>query len=170
VSRWTEIETGSTEEALETMQRGEAAAALLSEPFISAALRSRGQAILDDRNKPIGQTVIIFSQRMVERKPALIRRFLRAYEQSVREINVRPQLCLLLAAELVRVPFGVSTRMPIPSFPFPGKVPLQPDIESAGTWLLVKRVISRSISYNQLVNPGFLLDPSQFRPASCCGW
>jgi NitT/TauT family transport system substrate-binding protein len=170
VGRWTEIETGSTEEALETMQRGGAAAALLSEPFISTALRRGGQVILDDTNMPIGQTVIIFSQRMVEKKPALIRRFLRAYEQSVREINVRPWSYLPLAAEFVRVPFGVSTKMPIPSFPFPGKVPLQPDIESAGAWLLMKGMISRPISYRQLVNAGFLLDPSQFRPASCCGW
>jgi NitT/TauT family transport system substrate-binding protein len=170
VGRWTEIETRSTEEALETMQRGGAAAALLSEPFISTALRSGGQVILDDRNMPIGQTVIIFSQRMVEEKPALIRRFLRAFEQSVREINVRPWHYLPLAAEFVRLPLGVSSRMPIPRFPFPGNVPLRPDIESAGTWLLMKRIISRPIPYNQLVNSGFLLDPSQFRPAPCCGW
>lgn len=170
VGRWTEIETGSTEEALETMQRGGAAAALVSEPFISTALRSGGQVILDDRNMAIGQTVIIFSQRMVEKKPAFIRRFLRAYEQSVREINIRPWRYLPLAREFVHVPIGVSTRMPIPSFPFPGEVPLQADMESAGAWLLMKKIISRPISYNQLVNSGFLLDPSQFRPASCCGW
>ena len=170
VGRWTEIETGSTEEALATVQRGGATAALLSEPFVSTALRIGGQVILDDRNMPIGQTVIIFSQRMVEKKPALIRRFLRAYEQSVREINVRPWRYLPLAKEFVRVPIGVNTRMPIPSFPFPGEVPLRADIESAGTWLLMKKIISRPISYQQLVNSGFLLDPSQFRPASCCGW
>jgi len=170
VGAWTEIETGSTEEALETMQRGEAAAAVLSEPFISKALRSGGQLIVDDGSTPIGQTVIIFSQRMVEKKPAVIRRFLRAYEQSVREVNVRPWRYLPLAREFVGVPVGVSTRMPIPSFPFPGNVPLQPDIESAGIWLLAKRIIPRPISYHQLVHSGFLLDPSQFRPASCCGW
>ena len=170
VGRWTEIETGSTEEALESLQRGRAAAALLSEPFISTALRSGGQVILDDKNMPIGQTVIIFSQQMVEKKPAVIRRFLRAYEQSVREINVRPWHYLPLAKEFVRVPIGVRTRMPIPTFPFPGEVPLQADIESAGTWLLMNKIISRPISYNQLVHSGFLLDPSQFRPAACCGW
>ena len=170
VDRWAEIETGSTEQALETMRRGGATAALLSEPFISTALRSWGQVILDDRNMPIGQTVIIFSQGMVEKKPALIRRFLRAYEQSVREINVRPWRYLTLAKEFVRVPIGVSTRMSIPRFPFPGEVPLQSDIETAGAWLLMERVISRPISYKQLVNSGFLLDPSQFRPATCCGW
>jgi NitT/TauT family transport system substrate-binding protein len=170
VSKWTEIETASTEEALQTLQRGGVAAALLSEPFISAAVRDGAQVILDDSNMSIGQTVIIFSQRVVEKKPALIRRFLRAYEQSVREINVRPWPYLPLAAEFVRVPFGVSTKMPIPSFPFPGKVPVRSDIESAGAWLLMKGIISRPISYPQLVNAGFLLDPSQFRPASCCGW
>jgi NitT/TauT family transport system substrate-binding protein len=170
VCRWTEIETGSMEEALEMMKRGGAAAALLSESFISTALRSGGQVIIDDRNMQIGQTVIIFSQRMVEKKPAIIRRFLRAYEQAVREVNARPWHYLPLATEFTRAPVGVSTTMPIPKFPFPGKVPLQPDIESAGAWLLMKRIISRPISYNQLVNPGFLLDPSQFRPASCCGW
>jgi ABC-type nitrate/sulfonate/bicarbonate transport system substrate-binding protein len=116
------------------------------------------------------QTVIIFSQRMLEKQPAVIRRFLRAYEQSVREINMRPWRYLPLAREFVRGPIGVSTKMPIPSFPFPGEVPLEADIEAAGTWLLMKKIIPRPISYNQLVHSGFLWDPSQFRPASCCGW
>jgi len=170
IGRWTEIETAGTEEALATLQRGGAAAALLSEPFISTALRSGEKVILDDREMPIGQTVIIFSQQMVEKKPAVIRRFLRAYEQSVREINVRPWRYLPLAREYVRIPIGVSAKMPIPNFPFPGEVPLRDEIESAGAWLLMKKIISRPISYNQLVHSGFLLDPSQFRPASCCGW
>jgi ABC-type nitrate/sulfonate/bicarbonate transport system substrate-binding protein len=155
---------------METMQRGGATAALLTEPFISTALRRGEKVILDDRGMPVGQTVIIFSQHMVEKKPAVIRRFLRAYEQSVREINVRPWRYLPLAREYVRIPVGVSAKMPIPTFPFPGEVPLRDEIESAGAWLLMKKIISRPISYNQLVHSGFLLDPSQFRPASCCGW
>jgi NitT/TauT family transport system substrate-binding protein len=170
ISQWSELETGSGEEALETANKGGAAAALVPEPLIETALRSGGRVILDDREAPIGQTVILFSQTMVEKKPALIRRFLRAYEQSVREINVRPWPYLPLAAEFVRIPVGVSTKMPIPGFPFPGRVPLQSDIESAGTWLVMKKLISRPLSYHQLVHAGFLLDPAQFRPASCCGW
>ena len=145
----------------------------LAEAFLINESREFGKIVRvslkpsQDRHE---QTVIIFSQRMVEKKPAVIRRFLRAYEQSVREINTRPWRYLPLAREFVRVPIGVSTKMPIPIFPFPGEAPSEAAVESAGALLLMNKIISRPVSYNQLVNPGFLWDPSQFKPASCCGW
>jgi NitT/TauT family transport system substrate-binding protein len=170
ISRWTKIEVSSREAGLEIMEKGGGTAALLSEPLISIALKKGAYVLLDDRNLMLGQTVIVFSQRMVGEKPAFIRRFLRAYEQSVRELNVHPQLYRSLVVELVRAPFEVSTTMPVPVFPFPGEVPTESDIESVSAWLLGKKIISQPIPYNQLVNAGFLWDPYQFRPAACCGW
>ncbi|MFB3887191.1 MAG: ABC transporter substrate-binding protein [Thermodesulfobacteriota bacterium] len=170
IRKWIEIEVNSPDSGLELMQKGEVAAALLQEPLISIALRKGAHIALDDRNLMLGQTVIVFSQRMVDEKPAFIRRFLRAYEQSVRELNVRPQLYRSLVVELVRAPLEVSASMPVPIFPFPGEVPTESDIESAGHWLSGKNIISQPIPYTRLVNAGFLWDPFQFRPAACCGW
>jgi ABC-type nitrate/sulfonate/bicarbonate transport system substrate-binding protein len=152
------------------MQKGEVTAALLHEPLISIALRKGAYVLLDDRDLMLGQTVIVFSQRMVDEKPAFVRRFLRAYEQSIRELNVRPQLYRFLVVELVWAPLEVSTSMPIPIFTFPGEVPTESDIESVSQWLLEKKMISQPVPYTRLVNPGFLWDPFQFRPAACCGW
>lgn len=145
----------------------------LAEAFLINESKEFGKIVRVSLKSPEdrhGQTVIIFSQRMVEEKPAIIRRFLRAYEQSVREINIRPWPYLPLAREFIRVPIGVSTKMPIPHFSFPGEVPREADIEAAGTWFLMQKIISRPVPYHQLVNSGFLWDPSQFKPASCCGW
>lgn len=170
IKRWIEIEVNSPESGLEIMQKGKVTAALLHEPLVSIALRKGAHVLLDDRNLMLGQTVIVFSQRMVGEKPAFIRRFLRAYEQSVRELNVRPQLYRSLVVELVQAPLEVSTSMPVPIFNFPGEVPTESDIESASQWLLEKKIISQPIPYTRLVNAGFLWDPFQFRPAACCGW
>jgi NitT/TauT family transport system substrate-binding protein len=125
---------------------------------------------VDDKSLMVGQTVIVFSQRMADEKPALIRKFLRAYEQAVRELNVRPQTYRFLAAELVHPPSEMSANFTIPVFPFPGEVPTESDIESASAWLLEKKIGTHPIPYRRVVNAGFLWDPYQFKPASCCGW
>ena len=170
INRWIEMEVDTPESGLEIMNEGKVTAALLHEPLISIGLKKGNRVILDDRNLMLGQTVIVFSQRMVDEKPAFIRRFLRAYEQSVRELNVRPQLYRSLVVELVRAPLEVSANMPVPIFTFPGEVPTESEIESASQWLLEKKMISKRIPYTRLVNAGFLWDPFQFRPAACCGW
>ena len=170
VANWTEIEVSSPETGLEKMERGEVSAVLLPEPFISMALKKGAQVFIDDKSLMMGQTVIVFSQRMANEKPALIRRFLRAYEQSVRELNVRPQAYLFLVVELFRPPAEMSANFTIPVFPFPGEVPTESDIESANTWLLEKKMGAQLIPYRRAVNAGFLWDPYQFKPAACCGW
>lgn len=170
VNRWTETEVNSAQTGLEMLQRGEVTAALLSEPFISIALGFGAHVVLDDRRLLLGQTVVVFNQNLVNRKPAIIRRFLRAYEQSVRELNVRPHQYHSLVMELVRASSEVRTSLPIPLFPFPGEVPTESDVESANAWLLAKKMILQPVSYKRIVNAGFLWDPYQFKPAACCGW
>lgn len=123
-----------------------------------------------DGSLMLRQTVVVFNQRMVDTKPALIRRFLRAYEQAVRELNIRPEQYRSLVVGLLRIPPEVSASLPIPVFPFPGEVPTESDVESANAWLLENKTVSQPIPYSRAVNAGFLWDPYQFRPAACCGW
>jgi len=170
IKRWTETEVDSAQTALEMLRRGDVTAALLSAPLISTALGFGARVVLDDRRLLLGQTVVIFNQQVVDGKPAMIRRFLRAYEQAVRELNVRPDHYRPLATELVRTPSDVSADLPIPLFPFPGEVPTESDVESANTWLVEKKMVPRPVPYRRAVNAGFLWDPYQFRPAACCGW
>ncbi len=170
VNSWIETEVNSAQTGLEMLQRGEVTSALMSEPLISIALGFGARVVLDDRRLLLGQTVIAFNEHIVNRKPAIIRRFLRAYEQSVRELNVRPNQYRFLVMELVRAPSEVSASLPIPLFPFPGEVPTESDVESVNTWLLAKKVVLRPVPYRRAVNAGFLWDPYQFRPAACCGW
>lgn len=170
INKWTAIEVRRGQGGLEMLQRGEVAAALLSEPFISLALGFGARIVLDDRRLLLGQTVVVFHQHGVDTKPAVIRRFLRSYEQSVRELNVRPNQYRSLMTELVQAPSEVSASLPIPLFPFPGEVPTESDIESVNTWLIAKKMILKPVPYRRTVNAGFLLDPYQFRPAACCGW
>jgi NitT/TauT family transport system substrate-binding protein len=169
ISKWTEIEVSGPQNGLEKMERGEVSAVLLTEPFVSMAVKKGAQVFLDDRSLMVGQTVVVFSQRMAREKPALIRRFLRAYEQAIRELNARPQFYLSLAGDLVRPPSEESADLAIPVFPFPGEVPTESDIESANTWRLEKKIGGQPIPYRRAVNGGFLWDPYQFKPAACCG-
>ncbi len=170
INKWTEIEVDSPGIGLKMVQSGEVDAALLPEPLISLAVESGAQVVLDDGNMILGQTVLVFNQRMVDEKPAIIRRFLRAYEQATRELNVRPEQYRSLVVELVRIPSEVSLKLPIPVFPFPGEVPTESEVESANAWLLEKKMVSQPIPYSRAVNAGFLWDPYQFKPAACCGW
>ena len=170
VKKWIETEVSSAQTGLEMLQRGEVTAALLSEPFISIALGFGARVVIDDRRILVGQTVIVFNQQVVNGKPAIIRRFLRAYEQSVRELNARPHQYRSLVMEVVRAPSEVSVSLPIPLFPFPGEVPTESEVESANTWLVAKKMVLQPVPYRRAVNAGFLWDPYQFRPAACCGW
>ena len=170
VHQWTETEVNNAQTGLEMLKRGEISAALLPEPLISVALGFGARAVLDDRRLLLGQTVVVFSQQIVNAKPAVVRRFLRAYEQSVRELNVRHDQYRFLVKELVRPPAGEVANLPIPIFPFPGEVPTESDVEAANAWLLAKKMILQPVPYKRAVNAGFLWDPYQFKPAACCGW
>ena len=170
VGQWIETEVPSAQAALEMLQKGGVAAALLSEPHISEALGFGARVVLDDTSLLLGQTVVVFSQRVVDEKPAVIRRFLRAYEQSVRELNVRPDSYRSLLLELVRTPSEVGATLAIPLLPFPGEVPTESDVQSINSWLVARKILRQPVPYRKAVNGGFLWDPYQFKPAACCGW
>ncbi len=170
MTNWTEIEVPSPEIGLEKMRRGDVSATLVPEPYLSMALKGGAHVLLDDRSLTLGQTVVVFSERMVRQKPALVRRFLRAYEQSVRELNIRPQVYRPLAVEMVHAPPDTGDHLTLPVYPFPGEVPTESEIESANHWLLENRMLTSPVPYTRAANAGFLWDPYQFKPAVCCGW
>lgn len=115
------------------------------------------------------QTVVVFRQQTVNSKPAVIRRFLRAYEQSVRELNVRGENYRPLLT-IIGIPTEVCSSLPIPVFPFPGEVPGESDIASLNDWLVRNKMLAQPVAYRQVINAGFLGDPHHFHPAACCGW
>ncbi len=170
VSQWTIVDTGSPEAGLEMLRRGEVAATLVPQSHISSTTAGGFHIISDDRGLALGQTVVVFSERIVTQKPAFIRRFLRAYEQAARELNIRPEQYSSLAAELVRLPPESSASLSLPVFPFPGEAPTESEVESVSTWLVARKLLPQPIPYEDAVNIWFLWDPYQFHPASCCGW
>lgn len=125
-----------------------------------------------EANGRSGQTVVMFSQRMVEGGPAVIRRFLRAYEQAVRELNVRREVYRSLLSELVGMgqEAAGAGEVKVPLFPFPGEVPTESEVEAVNRRLLAGGAMGRAVAYRRVVNAGFLWDPGAFRPAACCGW
>ncbi len=170
VSRWTMVSAGSPEAGLELLGRGEVAAALIPQALISSATSAGFHITTDDRNLALGQTVVVFSEHTVTQKPAFIRRFIRAYEQAARELNVRPEQYRTLADELVRLTPEASASFSMPVFPFPGEAPTESEIESVSTWLVAKKLLPQPVPYEDAVNIWFLWDPYQFSPANCCGW
>jgi ABC-type nitrate/sulfonate/bicarbonate transport system substrate-binding protein len=138
--------------------------------IVRVALRGPAACPAGDFPPTLRLTVVVFREKFVRETPAVIRRFLRAYEQSVREINTRPQSYHSMAAGMVRASPGTVSHLTIPVYPFPGEVPTESEIEAANAWLVAKHLLKDPVMYTRAVHPGFLWDPYQFKPAACCGW
>ncbi|MBI4333204.1 MAG: ABC transporter substrate-binding protein [Chloroflexi bacterium] len=170
LAKWIEREVAGPEAGLDLLRKGEVRAALLPELLIWQASKEGCRTVLDDGRLMLGQTVVVFNQAMVRSKPVLIRKFLIAYEQAARELNVRPGNYQFLIPGTVGLPPELTRGLTVPVFPFPGQAPAESEVELASAWLVEKKMLEKPVQYRQAVNAGFLWDPFEFKPAACCGW
>ena len=131
-------------------------AANLPDPAASAALAQGAVLIVDDTSIPeISHSVLSFSIEMVNDNPETVRRFLKAVERAVEDINADKEQWFDLMVEKGLLPPPLVGKYAIPDFPTAG-VPSEEQFSDAMDWALDLGLISESIDYASSVTGEFL--------------
>lgn len=135
----------------EQLMVGQVSAATLPDPLASGAMAGGAHLIVDDtQHSQYSQTVLAFSRSSVEGKPEAIRRFLRAWDRAVDDLNGRPSEFADLLIEKGRVPENVRGTFRMPPFP-KGDLPSSAEWEDVMRWMVEKGLLDRTLPYQETI-------------------
>ncbi|MGC8879754.1 MAG: ABC transporter substrate-binding protein, partial [Anaerolineae bacterium] len=139
----------------EQLMVGQVEVATLPDPLASGAMASGAHLIVDDtRHGQYSQTVLAFSRSSVEGKPEAIRRFLRAWDRAVDDLNNRPEEFADLLVEKGRVPDNVRGTFRMPPFP-KAALPSPAEWEDVTRWMVEKGLLDHPLPYAETVLTSF---------------
>lgn len=140
----------------EQLMANQIQAATLPDPLGQGAIAAGAKLVVDDSQYgQYSQSVLSFSTTAIESKPNTIKKFLKAWDQAVGDLNSHPEQFSDLLIEKGRVPESIqgSYRMP----PFPAdEVPSQEEWQDVVNWLLEKKLIDKPLSYQDSVLTDFV--------------
>lgn len=140
---------------LEMLAKGQVAAAGLPEPFTSLALAQGGRMLLNDGETGTGQSVLVFRTAALAQKSAAIKRFLKAYERAVADVNANPQRYRDLLVEQAKVPDAVRGTFGVPALPT-ASVPREDELKAAFAWMVSKGLLTRTLAPTEVVDASLL--------------
>jgi NitT/TauT family transport system substrate-binding protein len=140
---------------LEMLNQGKVPAAILSPPLADLAVLSGGKVLAEDSDKPLAGPGVIFSMGAMKDKSDAIGRFIQSWQQAVELINANPEKYRSLFIEIAKIPEPVSQKMQVPNFP-KLKAPENSEVESVVKWLVAKGVMSKSITYKEVVDTKYV--------------
>ncbi|GAB4519075.1 MAG: MetQ/NlpA family ABC transporter substrate-binding protein [Anaerolineae bacterium] len=143
----------------ELLMKGQIQAATLPDPLAQGAMAGGATLIVDDsKYQDFSLSTVSFSTKALTEKPGTVRKFLQAWDRAARAINENPDAYRGLLVEKGRVPESIAETFTIPPYPV-GEIPTEAQAADVVTWLLEKGLIDREMTYDELVDPGFLPEP-----------
>jgi NitT/TauT family transport system substrate-binding protein len=134
----------------------ELSAAVLPDPLASLALQGGAVVVIDDTEEPeYGLSVISFKTETLEKKPDLIRAYLRAVEKAVDDINTNPGQYEGILREKGLVPDVLIASYQIPPFPT-AAVPTEAQWEDALNWVVDNSLIPERLEYGDSISDQYL--------------
>lgn len=138
------------------LNSGELPAANLPDPLASLAVQSGAKILIDDSSHPeYGHSVISFRKEVVDENPEAIRRFLKALERAVEDINQDKDQFSNVLSERNLVPEPLLGSYPIPDFPT-ASVPPPSQWDDILDWAIAKGYVSSEMVYDQSIDDSFL--------------
>jgi NitT/TauT family transport system substrate-binding protein len=149
-------EVGAIPVRFELLVNGELPAATLPDPLASGAVAAGAVMVIDDTSVPeLSQSILAFSLAALEEQPEAIRRFLRAWELAVEELNGNPEKYGDLLIEVGRVPESIQGTYQMPPFP-EASVPSPAQLADVVQWSLDEGLIDNDIPYERMVDDSYL--------------
>ena len=149
------VEVSAIPVRFEQLMAGQIAAATLPDPLAQGAMAGGAELVVDDSQyTEYSQSVLSFSTEAIESKPDTIKKFLKAWNQAVGDMNSNPDQFSDLLIEQGRVPESIQGSYRMPPFPA-GEVPSQAEWQDVVDWLLEKELIDQPINYEDSVLTGF---------------
>jgi len=137
----------------EALMSGQVKAATLPEPLLSLAVAKGAKVILSDADakQNYSHSVIVFSDKAVKEKAEGLKRFFLAYNLAVLDIKADPTAYRELLAEKAKLPAEIKDSFKVTPFS-PAQAPQKADVEAVIQWLLDKKIISKQVTYEEIVN------------------
>jgi NitT/TauT family transport system substrate-binding protein len=140
----------------EQLMNGNLKAATLPDPLGQGALAGGAHLVVDDSAYPqYSQSFLSFRTDTLQNKPNTVKKFLAAWEKSIKEINANPEKYQDVLNDKANVPQAVRGKYKMPPFP-ESSVPSQSDIADVVMWLRDKGLVNRDIPYSEMVDASFL--------------
>ncbi len=140
---------------MQMLLSGQVEAATLPEPLVTAAMGQGAVLLADDSGLAESQTILAFSWSFTKQRGNELKAFLAAQNEASRIINSDPNSVREVMVEHVRLPKPLIATYPVPRFP----ELLPPDkeaVQAIVTWLQKRGVIALPLTYEQVVDAGFL--------------
>jgi NitT/TauT family transport system substrate-binding protein len=140
----------------EQLMANQIQAATLPDPLGQGAIAAGAKLVVDDSQYgQYSQSVLSFSTAAIESKPNTIKKFLKAWNQAVADLNSHPEQFSDLLIEQGRVPESIQGSYRMPPFPV-REVPGQEEWQDVVNWLLEKKLIDKPLSYQDSVLTDFV--------------
>lgn len=140
---------------VEMLLNNQIKAATLPDPMAAYAVFKGAKVILDDTEFNISQAVLIFRKEVLESQEDNVSRLMRAYKRAVLEINAAPESYRALFVEKAGVPEPIKDTYQVAHFS-PPAIPTREQFDRVINWMLEKGLLQKALSYDHLVNGGFL--------------
>lgn len=140
---------------MQMLLSGQVEAATLPEPLVTAAIAKGAALLADDSGLAESQTILAFSRPFTKQRSEEVKAFLAAQNEASRLINSDPDSVRGIMVEHVRLPEPLKANYPVPRFPelF---APDKEAVQAIVTWLQKRGVIALPLTYEQVVDAGFL--------------
>jgi NitT/TauT family transport system substrate-binding protein len=149
------IEVSAIPVRFEQLRPGQIKAATLPDPLAQGALAGGATLVVDDSQYThYSQSVLSFSTTAIESKPNTIKKFLKAWNRAVQDLNNHPDEFKDLLIQQGRVPESIQDSYRMPPFPV-GEVPSQAEWQDVVDWLMEKGLIEQPLAYQDAVLTGF---------------
>jgi NitT/TauT family transport system substrate-binding protein len=150
------LEVSAIPVRFEQLMAGQIQAATLPDPLGQGAMAAGAILVVDDsRYTQYSQSVLSFSTGAIESKPNAIKKFLKAWNRAVQDLNNSPGEFTDLLIEKGRVPESIQGSYQMPSFP-EGELPSQVVWQDVVDWLLDKGLIDHSLAYEDSISTDFV--------------
>jgi NitT/TauT family transport system substrate-binding protein len=149
------VEVSAIPVRFEQLMAGQIDAATLPDPLAQGAMAAGATWVVDDSQyTQYSQSVLSFSTEAIESKPNTIKKFLKAWNTAVADLNSDPDQFSDLMIEKGRVPESIQGTYRMPPFSA-GEVPSQAEWQDVVDWLLEKGLIDQPITYEDSVSTDF---------------
>jgi len=149
------VEVSAIPVRFEQLMAGQIQAATLPDPLAQGAMAGGATLVVDDSQyTQYSQSVLSFSTAAIETKPNTIKKFLKAWNRAVQELNNHPDQYADLLIEKGRVPESIQGSYQMPPFP-EREVPSQAEWQDVVDWLLEKGLIDHPLPYEDSVVTAF---------------
>ena len=140
------------------MMEGNLTAAILPDPLAQAAIEAGAILVLDDSiyvEEQYSQSILSFSNQVLNENPEAVRAFLRAWYRAVDELNADSDSFRTLWLENTTVPESVQDTYTIPPFPV-NEITSESVWDNVNTWLVERGIIDEPAAYTDSVDASFL--------------